>query len=712
MKQIKVPSKLLLAAMVLLGLFTFTFDIVRFSSTLPFERWTFINEAITLTIILVYYFYIRQKKIVSSTDISVNLKNFIGLLGGIYLWTFFLKLILPASFTGIDFPAQADNFKSLLYSNLIAIGAIGFLVPMLLILKNLIYYKQKSRTRLYVGLALISSLISIIFTIYFQQPLDIHFSGNGWFISVTTIISLTLFAILSTQNTWIIYLSRKKKYTYFLISLGLLWALTILFDYTFRDTVAAHSVGLAAFTNLSWYFLVIYTLFGSVTILFQLPTARVFDRKMREVHSLHRLGRLISAEFDLKKLVELITPMVSEVVEANYTWIEIYDEKTDQLRVAAIHSISGDENIEFNNPSLQQIGLRIIENQKSFVINNLPHNGQFQDLHHWNKTISSLAAAPLIGANGQTTGIIYAAKPQEYGFDPDDITMLEAYANQTAIALENVKLVKNSLTQERMEQELQIAREVQMRLLPQKIPAVGNLQIETLTITAYEVGGDYYDFYTHGDDTLGLIIGDVSGKGTSAAFYMAETKGIVQSITRTFDAPGEILKNINKILFDSLEKKSFITLLAARIDVNKNQLRFARAGHCPVLHYHQKTGTVSIHTPPGMAVGLNRGNLFDNLLKEEKLSLAPGDILAFFTDGLSEAMNKAGDEYGEEKLGEVIAQNARLDAEALKDIIIDSILAFVDGQNLHDDLTLVLVKYDPEIIKNQSEKDGGKNGGI
>ena len=475
--------------------------------------------------------------------------------------------------------------------------------------------------------------------------------------------------------------------------MALLWALIFLFDYTFRDTVAAHSVGLAAYTNLSWYFLVIYTLFGSVTILFQLPTARVFDRKMREVHSLHKLGRIISAEFDQKKLLQIIMPMVSEVVESNFTWIEIYDKQTDQLNIAATHASIETSQIEFNNPSLQQIGLRIIEEQNSFTINNLPHNEQFQDLHLWNKEISSLAASPLIDKAGQIIGILFAAKPQEFGFDPDDITMLEAYANQTAIALENVKLVKNSLSQERMEQELQIAREVQMRLLPQSIPVVGKLQVKSLTINAYEVGGDYYDFYTHGSDTLGLIIGDVSGKGTSAAFYMAETKGIVQSITRTFDSPYDILVNINRILFDSLEKKSFITLLAARIDIRKNQLRFARAGHCPVLHYSHSSGRITVHTPPGMAVGFNRGALFEDLLKEESLALMPGDILAFYTDGLSEAMNKSGDEFGEERLGKIITENATLDMDELKDVIIDSILAFLDGQNLHDDLTLLLVKY-------------------
>jgi len=156
MKQVNIPSKFLIAAIILLGLFTFTFDIVRFSSTQPFEQWKFINEAISIFISIVYYYYIRQKKFVNSTDITENLKTFILLLAGIYVWTFVFKLAFPASFTGTEFPAQADNFKSLLYSKLRSIAAIVFLVPMLLILRNLIYYKQKKWTRIYVGLAIIS----------------------------------------------------------------------------------------------------------------------------------------------------------------------------------------------------------------------------------------------------------------------------------------------------------------------------------------------------------------------------------------------------------------------------------------------------------------------------------------------------------------------------------------------------------------------------
>ncbi len=460
----------------------------------------------------------------------------------------------------------------------------------------------------------------------------------------------------------------------------------------FLDSVAAHSISLDAFSNLSWYFLTIYALFSSITFLLHLPTARVFDRKMKEVSSLHQLGRVISAEFDSDKLVNIINKMTTEVIESNHTWIELYDEQRDDLYVASADNLDVKDLDTFNDHSIHEIGLKLIETKEPITLNNISKNGQFASIKNWRKDIGSLAAAPLIDATGKVLGIIFATKSHEFGFDPDDLKMLEAYANQAAIALENANLVKNSMERERLEQELQIAREVQMRLLPQTVPQSGNIKIDTLTITAYEVGGDYYDFFPSKDDNFGMIIGDVSGKGTSAAFYMAETKGIIQSISRNYYSPYDILVNTNNILFDSLEKKSFITLLVAQIDYKKQILRFARGGHCPVLHYKAKEKETEFLQPPGIAVGLTKGDLFDSTLKEEKVKLATDDILAFYTDGLSEAMDKNNVEFGDERLGEIIKNNAHLKVDELKEKVIDDILNFLDGQNLHDDLTLVLIK--------------------
>jgi phosphoserine phosphatase RsbU/P len=691
MKKIQVPSKLLLSISILLGLATFVFDYLKFESALSFTQWQYIHETLTIVIILFFYGYVKETVFLLQTKLSNILKNLIKLLTGLYVWVLIFKFIMSPTYSAA-FPPVPDTFTALLFSNLTSIAAILFLVPLILMVKNLIYFKQRSRTKIYISLALFSTLLTMFFSVYFQLPLDFQFTGDGFYVSSSLILSLILYMILGSNNTWITYLSRKEKYSYFLISLVMVWALSILYDFAFLDSVAAHSIALDSFTNLAWYFLTIYSFFSSVTFLFHLPTARVFDRKMKEVSSLHHLGRVISSEYDQKKLVNIITKMTMEVIESNHTWIELYDEQHDALYVAAADNLETKELDSFYNHSVQEIGLKIIETKQSITLNNVLKEKEFSSIKTWRKDIGSLAAAPLLDAKGKVLGLIFATKSYEFGFDPDDLKMLEAYANQAAIALENAKLVKNSLERERLEQELQIAREVQMRLLPQSLPESGSYKIDTLTITAYEVGGDYYDFFPSKENNFGLIIGDVSGKGTSAAFYMAETKGIIQSITRNYFSPYDILVNTNSILFDSLEKKSFITLLVAQIDYKKQLLRFARGGHCPVLHYKAESQEISFLQPSGIAVGLDKGNIFKETLKEEKVKLTHNDILAFYTDGLSEAMDKNNIEFGDERLGEIIKNNAHLDVESLKEKVIDEILAFLDGQNLHDDLTLVLVK--------------------
>ncbi|HHM02174.1 MAG TPA: GAF domain-containing protein, partial [Caldithrix abyssi] len=617
--------------------------------------------------------------------------NFIKLLALLYIWTLGWKQILSPSFVTTDFPKAPDTIGTVVYSNLITFAAIVLVVPMLLIIKNLIFYKQKNRTRIYLTLALGATLLGMLTTVVFRQPLDLSSDREYIYQSLVLGASIIFYLILATHNSWITYLSRKMKYSYFLISIGLVWVIALMFDVIFKETVAAHSLVVAAFTNLSWYFLFFYTLFGSLTFLFHLPTARVFDRKMKEVQSLHHLGRVIAAEFDLNKLVKIITEMTKDVIESKYTWIEVYDDQTGHLSVAATINIDKRELKSMDNHALHEIGVRVIESKKRFSINSIAKSGAYADIRAWKKDIACIAAAPLLGANDQVLGILYATKSVEFGFDPDDLNMLEAYANQAAIALENVKLIKNSLVQERLERELQIARDVQMRLLPQKVPDVP-LKLETLTITAYEVGGDYYDFYQNHPHHLGIVIGDVSGKGTSAAFYMAETKGVIQSLTREQRNPVEILEATNLILRDSLERKSFITLLVADIDYKKRVLSFARAGHCPVAHYSRRRDEVAFLQPGGIAVGLDKGPIFSKMLELKKISFEKDDVLAFFTDGLSEAMDARGEEFGEERLGEIIRESAQEDVEVIKDNVINAILGFLQGQNLHDDLTLIIVK--------------------
>ncbi len=706
MKRIRFRDQLPLLYIILASLISLVFDVWRFYSSVEIVSLSYINETIILSTIPVYYFYLRKRPLFKDSEVKTTIRNFSVLLIALYIFVLLNKQVFSSEFTVGSFPKSPDNISALFYSNSISLAALLFLLPMLLLIKNLIGFRYKKRTRVYALTALGSGIALTIWTVIFKIPpaLITTFSipkssvYQQWSSEIAIITSvlfgitlLSLF-LLSLRNSWITYLRKKEKASFFILSAIMVWLVIYIFDFAFADAVPAHSLVLGVFSNLAWLFLLFYSILAGLNLFMHLPTARVFDRKMNEVASLHDLSRAISVEADFKTIVQLLVDRSAEVLETQYTWLEIYNKLTDTSYVAASKNLSRTEIKALNKQKEHSISNQILQNQQPVIINEFSKNAAHHEIMPWKENVGSLAGVPISGANGELFGILFTTKSATFAFDPDDVQMLEAYANQASIAFENAELMKKFLARERMEQELQIAREVQLRLLPQEKPTLEHLSVESLTIPAYEVGGDYYDFYQISDTGLGLIIGDVSGKGTSAAFYMAETKGIIQSLARTLSSPRDILVQANKILYPSMERKAFISLLAAFWDGNTGTLHFARAGHCPVIHFSAEQKSIRQYQPPGMAIGLDKGKMFEQLLAESSLITNSGDILAFYTDGLSEARNKSGEEFGEERLSEAIMNYAYLPLEELKQTVIDTILKFLDGQALHDDLTLILLK--------------------
>jgi len=255
-------------------------------------------------------------------------------------------------------------------------------------------------------------------------------------------------------------------------------------------------------------------------------------------------------------------------------------------------------------------------------------------------------------------------------------------------------LLRQSAEKERLEEELRIAREIQMSLLPKDIVDMPGLAIVALCLPATEVGGDYYDFIPIGDQRLALLIADVSGKGTSAALYMAELKGLVLSLSKIYDSPRKLLIEANKILAANLDSRSFITMVYAVIDMQDRKMTYARAGHNPI--YQLPANGADAHSrvlaPEGLGLALDRTGRFEQILTEESVALHSGDIFLFFTDGLSEAMNPRADLFGEARLREILEQHSSNSLEDLRERIVDEIFAFAEGEDQHDDMTMVLVK--------------------
>ena len=260
-------------------------------------------------------------------------------------------------------------------------------------------------------------------------------------------------------------------------------------------------------------------------------------------------------------------------------------------------------------------------------------------------------------------------------------------------------LLQQKAEKERLEQELKIAREIQMSLLPQ-----GSLRIPGLALTGHceparEVGGDYYDFLPLDEHRLGVLIADVAGKGTSAALYMAELKGVMFSLSQLHRSPRALLIAADRILSRHLAKSSFITITYAVVDLKARTLTYARAGHCPLIYMpgaYARPREVQILAPDGLVLGLqiDNGEMFKRLLEEVTLPLGPGDLFVLFTDGITEAMNPAEEYFGEQRLGALIQQQAHLPFEELRERILREVGGFVGGAAQQDDMTMLLLKVE------------------
>lgn len=250
----------------------------------------------------------------------------------------------------------------------------------------------------------------------------------------------------------------------------------------------------------------------------------------------------------------------------------------------------------------------------------------------------------------------------------------------------------------RLEEQLRIAREIQMSLLPEGPASVPGLAVTAACRPAREVGGDYYDFIRLDEHRLGVLVADVSGKGTSAAFYMAELKGVVLSLSRFHHSPRDLLVEVNRILSASLDSRTFITMTYAVCDLAIRRLTYARAGHTPLIRVPAAdagTPVPEVLAPDGLVVGLQfdgAGEKFAELLEESAFPIETGDLVALFTDGVTEAMNVDSDLFGEERLSRTLAEHVHLPSPQLKQRVLGDVEAFAGAAEQHDDMTIVLLR--------------------
>ena len=287
--------------------------------------------------------------------------------------------------------------------------------------------------------------------------------------------------------------------------------------------------------------------------------------------------------------------------------------------------------------------------------------------------------------------LLFGLKYSGARFAGRDLELLNAAANQISISLENARLYESEAEKMKMERELENARKIQESLLPKSIPEFKNLDISGCMIPAMQVGGDYYDVIKVSKDKVFVIVGDVSGKGLSASFYMSKLQTMMRLYCTEKTSPKEVLSNINRLIYESIERNWFITVAVGLFDLEKNILNYCRAGHTPLLITNNSN--VELHQPKGLGVGLESGEIFDSALEELVLELKPDNTYIFYSDGINEAMNEADEMFGMERFQLLVSENSQFSSREIVKNTVANLKQFRSLTKQNDDITLVVAKY-------------------
>lgn len=483
---------------------------------------------------------------------------------------------------------------------------------------------------------------------------------------------------------WVAYLTGGQKWRSILLLLAIIASLGIFIQYFLKP----HETENVAFNHFKDPFILLATLFAGLypalsflVALFNLPTASVFEQKRSDLLNFQRLTQLIQQGDDQQQVFKTLFESAIKASNADAAWLELLDE--EEIEVIETYEIEESAIIQIRN---------VVE---SYTVTNLDYinnnldNSHFKSLH---LPFKSIFVSPLKAAH-RTFGILYILKELEQGFDRETVNVIRTFVSQTNLTIENLRLADEALQTERYKEELKIASTVQESLIPKTFPSDSWFEISCFSQAAKEVGGDFYDFLQMGEGRIAIIIGDVSGKGISAAFHMAQMKGIFHGLMQDDLEPVKFMVKANNALTHCLERTSFITSSLYIIDYKLKGFFFARAGHCHTLYYNSMTEDTFYFNTEGLGLGIIRDKSYAKRIHNMHYDYNPGDVMVIYTDGIVEARNKAQEEYGEERLLEILTQTYHLEAEDIKYAIVNDVTEFSQDMPIHDDQTLIVIKF-------------------
>ena len=409
------------------------------------------------------------------------------------------------------------------------------------------------------------------------------------------------------------------------------------------------------------------------------PAPLGLDAQIEDLQKIQKAAQKISSILDLDQLIDSIVNDVARSFGLLETSVYLHDEAHNEMVMAGVHGCTKHEKgFRMRIGKDGMVGYVATTGQMRYA----PDVGKDEYYVACESSTHSEVAIPLrVGEH--LVGVFTASHPDLDGFPRQQLRLLQALCDHVAVAIYNARRFQSVRAErEAMSREAEEARAIQQALLPKASPYVPGFAISGLSIPARAVGGDWYDFISFPDGRWGIVLADVSGKGTAAALLMSATRGVLRSLAEACCTPSEVLTKLNGLLMQDFPAGKFVTLVYAVLDPGTRTVTFANAGHPPPLVVNDSHEPRFLDTEYGLPLGLSCGNY-----SQSTVVLSPGSRLVLYSDGISEALNSGDEEYGVERLARHISGS---DASAVT--VVDDVRKFTNGALLQDDATVVFAK--------------------
>lgn len=542
--------------------------------------------------------------------------------------------------------------------------------------KNLILYNSSSQVKRLWQLFEYGLFATLLLHFFRFELFD-------WLSNITMSLLLLVSLVLSFNLKWVPFLNFRQKLSSVLYLLAILgiqaYFVREMFYYVEKDLLVVDILHSIFFVNI-YIFTAVYGVISFLVVLFNLPTTSVFEKKISEVSNIQQLSKAIVEGKDERRVYTLLLDGSLQSVRADAAFLNVFGQ--EDLHIARDLSV---DDVRFLRETIRLSG----------YANDKPRRYTEKFMRENVDELPFLAMLCMpIKAGERDIATLVLLKRKAASFDTVAINTLNTFVAQAGLAVANFRLVAQALQTQRYREEIKIARRVHDALLPEMLESNDDFDLFVKNESADEVGGDYYDFRQLSNDRYGIIIADVSGKGTSAAFNMAQLKGIFHTLMQFDPAPDDFLVYANNALSSCLERRSFITASYFIIDTSLAKIYMGRAGHCPTLHYDAREEKTEYLPGGGIGLGIVRSNAYVKHAKIQTFPYTEGDLMMFYTDGIIEARHpESKEEYGYERLKDYFDAHKEEPIQQLANGIVDDIKQFMGVQDLGDDYTILLLRF-------------------